>query len=238
VPDGFDVIFLVSFCFALLGLAVLLLFVEPSQSQEREALHQQRSAGRALELFRIADFRAVIIVGSLLSAMTISDAFIYLTFHQRSGLATAVFPLLYVGTALVYLVLAVPIGRLADSVGRRRIFVAGHALLLALYGLLLLPHLGIVELVGCLVLLGAYYAMTDGVLMAVTSSVVPPALIATGLALVTTGTAAARFAGSVLYGAMWNWQGAPHALFLFLTGLSVTVCVGAILFGAPKGKDR
>jgi MFS family permease len=39
------------------------------------------------------------------------------------------FPLLFVGTAFVYLLLAVPAGRLADGTGRRTLFLAGHVLL-------------------------------------------------------------------------------------------------------------
>jgi MFS family permease len=41
-------------------------------------------------------------------------------------------PLFYVGTALIYLLLAVPMGRLADRVGRGRVFLGGQLFLMAL----------------------------------------------------------------------------------------------------------
>lgn len=226
-PGGFDLVFLVSFCFALLGLAVLFLFVEPSRTNTCKDVRRRQPTGSALHLFGIREFRAAMIVAGLLSAMTISDAFIYLTVHESSGMSTAMFPLLFVGTALAYLVLAAPVGRLADHVGRRRVFVAGHVLLLVVYGLLLVPSPGIAALAACVFLLGAYYATTDGVLMALTSSALPPAQVGTGLALVTTGTAAARFGGSVLYGAVWQWYGVQYAVLLFLAGLSVCLYLGS-----------
>ena len=43
------------------------------------------------------------------------------------------FPLLYVGTNVAYLVLAVPLGRLADRVGRAKVLVGGHVVLIAAY---------------------------------------------------------------------------------------------------------
>ena len=53
------------------------------------------------------------------------------TWRSRSAWTSSrrVFPLLFVGTALVYMLLAVPAGRLADRVGRGRVFVGGYALL-------------------------------------------------------------------------------------------------------------
>ena len=40
------------------------------------------------------------------------------------------------------MLLAVPVGQLADRIGRGRVFVGGYALLLVVYAALLLPPLG------------------------------------------------------------------------------------------------
>ena len=61
-------------------------------------------------------------------------------------------------TSLIYFVLAVPLGRLADRVGRARVFVAGYLALVLVYGMLLLPTVGVFELGVALALFGAYYA--------------------------------------------------------------------------------
>ena len=60
-----------------------------------------------------------------------------------AGPPAQLFPLLPLGTAAVFLLLAVPLGALADRVGRRRLFLAGHGVLLLGYGLLLAPWHGV-----------------------------------------------------------------------------------------------
>jgi MFS family permease len=46
-------------------------------------------------------------------------------------MSPSLFPLLYVATALTYLLLAIPAGRLGDRIGRGRVFLLGHGLLAA-----------------------------------------------------------------------------------------------------------
>jgi hypothetical protein len=70
-----------------------------------------------------------------------------------------------------------------------------------------------------LLLFGAYYAATDGVLMAIASSYLAEDVRASGLALLTTVTSLARFFGSVLFGALWTWKGADAATATLLLGL-------------------
>ena len=63
---------------------------------------------------------------AVLGVLTVGDGFLYLAVQQRDDLAAGLFPLLYVGANVGYLVLAVPMGRLADRVGRARVFVGGQ----------------------------------------------------------------------------------------------------------------
>jgi MFS family permease len=106
------------------------------------------------------------------------------------------FPLLFVGTAVVYLLLALPAGRLADRWGRRRVFLAGHGLVLCIYLILLSSTLPAPAIAACVGLLGAYYAATDGVLSALASSVLREEQLTTGLAVVSTTTAVSRLLAS------------------------------------------
>ena len=54
-----------------------------------------------------------------LGLMTASDGFVYLALQRRMDFELRLFPLLFVGTAAVYMVLAAPIGRLADRFAAR-----------------------------------------------------------------------------------------------------------------------
>ena len=235
VPGAYDVVFVVSFCVAVVGLGVLLFFVSnaAAPAETAGAVVSARAAGL---LLRRPSFRGVVVAGGLLSVATVSDSFVYLTFQRRALMDPQYFPLLFVGTASIYLLLAVPAGRLADRAGRRLLFLAGHVLLGGVYVLLLHSELGAVELIACLVLLGAYYASTDGVLMAIASSRLPAGLLTSGLAVLTTVTALGRLLASTAYGALWTWWGAEATLIAFLLGLlAATAGAGFALGRSSQG---
>jgi MFS family permease len=226
-PLAFESLFLVSFCVAMVGLGVLVLFVQnPPLAQDVPAPSPPslRDAGRLLEL---PGFRVLLVIGSTLGLATLSDAFLYLALEQRADFSPSAFPLLFVGTAAVYMLLAIPAGRLADRVGRGRVFVAGYGLLALVYGVLLLSPAAWPMLPAILVLLGAYYAATDGVLMAMGSSLCPPELRGTGLAMLGTATSIARLLASVLFGALWVIVGMETAIAAFAGVLALTLAFAA-----------
>jgi MFS family permease len=164
-------------------------------------------AGRSL--------RRPLIAAGLLGLLTVGDGFLYLALQERDDFAAVYFPLLYVGTNLAYLALAVPMGRLADRVGRARVLVAGHGALLAAYLLGALPTGGLGLTLVVLMLLGVFYAATDGVLPALISRLVPDEARGSGIAAAQTVVALARFASSVAFGLLWSLQGPAWSLLLF-----------------------
>lgn len=251
-PGTYDAIFVVSFCFALVGLGLLVLFVEPRSADPAataQACQARHHAGHgsircascrlappvlpgaslraAVGLLRLPRFAALVAAGSALGLATLSDGFIFLNLQRRLDLSVGFFPLLYVITAFIYMLLAVPAGRLADRVGRGRMFVAGNALLLVVYVLLLTPGLPVAGLYGSVLLLGAYYAATDGVLVALGSAILPARLRASGLALLSTAVGLARLCASLLFGVLWTWIGAQGALVGFAIGLVAATLVAA-----------
>jgi MFS family permease len=268
VPGAFDAIFALSFCIALIGLAVLTLFVENRPPDEPAATAScprqeqlgsmtampsgsSRSAWRCpgcqcrppglpvgsreavslravVRLLHLVPFRTLLLIGAALSLATISEGFLYLSIQRRMGFNVGLFPLLYVVTALIFMVLAMPVGRLADRVGRGRVFIAGYALLWMVYVLLLLPSAGWLDVCIVLPLFGTYYAATDGVLMAQASAILPTWLRSSGLALLSTATGLARLLASVLFGLLWTWWGVNVAIILFLGALAVIIALALV----------
>ena len=132
------------------------------------------------------------------------------------------------------MVLAVPMGKLADRFGRGRVFLGGYALLIAVYATLLSPMTGWVVLFLALGLLGCYYAATDGVLMALGSSVVPDEVRGSGLALVGTVTNIARLLASVAFGALWTLWGLHNAIACFAAALVAATALAAVLLARTR----
>jgi MFS family permease len=224
-PGEFDAIFVVSFCVALVGLAILGLFVENRAERDPDAEHVSLAA--AARLFGTRRFATLVAVGGALAVVTVSDGFLFIALQRHLDFEARYLPLLFVGTAFAYMLLAIPVGRLADRVGRGRVFVLGYAPLLAAYGLLLLPAGGSPEIVLFLALLGVYYAATDGVLMALASASLPPALRGSGLALLVTATSIGRLLASILFGTIWTWKDVETAIAVYGIGLVVAMALAA-----------
>ena len=235
-PGAYDVVFIVSFCFAIVGVAVIALLVEKPETAAPAADTPSVSSKIVGQLLARPDFRVLVLISTALALTTLSDSFIFLTLQRRFDFSLSLFPLLYVGTALVYMVLAIPMGRLADRMGRRHIFLAGYGLLALLYALLLLPGLPQALSLGLLLLLGIYYAATDGVLSALASAILPEQWRTTGLAIMTTGTGLARLLASLGYGALWSYFGPNSALTIFLVGLSITVLIAWVFLNRVERK--
>lgn len=224
--DGYAAVFTVSCCFAVLGVVVLALFVRESPAP---ALAPPVGPPAARTLLRIPGLRRLCLTAAVLGLFTVGDAFLYLLLQRRLDLPVAWFPLLPVGTAAVFLLAALPVGRLADRVGRHRVFLGGHLLLLGACLLLLAPlPPGPALALGVLGLLGLFYAATDGVLMAAAAPLLPPGLRTTGLAVLQTAQALARFAGSLLFGAAWTLWGPGPALAAAAAGLLLALTTTAL----------
>ena len=300
LPNAFDVVFVASFSIAVVGLGVLMLFVnnaEPStasapmavappaapartaptavapaaapphhgasaaarsgargprrRADRRErphALAGGRPAGPpapsgrgatgalATRILHVPGLLRLTAAAAMLGAATVSDGFLYLLLQREAGFSPGLFPLLYVGTSGCYLALAVPAGRLADRIGRQRAFLAGYGLLAAAYAATMQPGIGLPGMAACLLLLGAHYALTDGVLMAFASGRLSPERRGSGLALITTAASLARLLASVAFGTLWTRYGAGTAVPVFLIALVAAMAVAAFLLRNTEAK--
>jgi MFS family permease len=230
LSGAFDAVFVVSFCVALVGVAVLVFLVEGRRSERVTA----RGPGirSVVALLRQPRLRLLVAAGSALALTTVADAFVYLALQHRVAFRPTFLPVLYVGTSLAYLALAIPAGRLADRVGRGRVLVGGYVALAAVYVALLSPAGGLVLVLGSLLLFGVHYACTDGVMSALASAVVPAEHRGAGLALVGTGIALSQLVSSVLFGGLWTFVGLRAAVLVFLAGL--VVAVGLLVVGLAR----
>jgi MFS family permease len=105
-PQGYNSIFVLSFCFALIGLAILVLFV-PKRIERAEPLPIEPVAPITMrsiaQLLAVPRFGALLVAGGVLALVTMSDGFVYLGLQRNLGFAGRNLPLLYVSTSLVYM---------------------------------------------------------------------------------------------------------------------------------------
>jgi MFS family permease len=241
VLADFHAIFVISFAAAVIGLAVLLLVVPDlrprrmarstgARAAAEQPMAEQRPARPTLSLLADRRFALLVVATTVLGVLTVGDGFVYLALQKRDDLAINYFPLLYVGTNLAYFVLAVPFGQLADRLGRTRMFLTGHLALPLTYLLAGGALSGPVVVLACLLLLGSYYAATDGMLAALAGRIVPAPARASGIATAQTVQAAARFVSSLAFGLSWTLYGPRTALYLVAGVLVVALAAGWLLW--------
>jgi MFS family permease len=223
VPTGYQLVFVVSLACALLGVCLLGLLV-PGRRPRRESV----ALGEVPVPFRWRGLnqprmRRIVLAAGVFALLTVGDGFIYLVLQARSPFAALWFPLLYVGTNVAFFVFAVPLGRLADRFGRARVFVLGHTALLAAYACAALPVGGAIVTVACLVLLGVFYAATDGVLAALAAQFAPQDSTASGIAAAQTVVAVGRLLGATGFGVLWFAAGREAAVLIVAAALAAAI---------------
>ncbi len=230
VPSGYNSIFVTSFAIGLIGLAVLVLFVPDARTVKRSLAEKPRILKAAFA----SSLRKPLIAFALLGLLTVSDGFIYLSLQQRDDFAAAWFPLLFVGTNVAYLAFAVPFGRLADRIGKAPVLVGAHVALIASYLMSGGPWQGLASTVATLLLLGIFYAGTDGVLAALVSRIAGPQGRGSALAAAQTVVVISRFAASLSFGALWTATGRAPALLWMSLALAAALPLAAWLL---RGSD-
>jgi MFS family permease len=230
-PARFDAVFVVSTLFAVLGLAVLVLAVQgrPKRAPRVDDGTPPPSLRAALGLVRDRRVVVLLLAAAALSLTSVSDAMLYVGLQRKIDFEPAVFPLLYVITAVAFMGLAIPVGQLADRVGRVPVLLCGYALLFVVYGALLMSSLGYGLLVLCLLGLGGYFAATEGVFAALAGAILPEELQASGLGMLTTVISIGNLVSSVAFGALWFALGLRGAVLVFAAALALAIAAAVPL---------
>lgn len=235
VQNDFSAIWVVSFVIASLGVAALVLFVPARRASLARPIAAAPRATAGPSVLLDPRFVALTACATLLAALTVSDAFIYLLLQEKSGAASGFVPLFYVATATAYMAFSVPVGRLADRIGRRTVLCAGYLVLVTIYAVLAsATNIALPLQLACLALLGLYYAGTEGILVALASAIVPTARRTTGIAVLVSAIGLGKLVSSIAFG--WSWQtfGSTATLVAFVSGLLIAVAIAATWLGARR----
>ncbi|MBO0843249.1 MAG: MFS transporter [Nocardioides sp.] len=243
IPGGYHTVLVASLGFSMLGVAALGLFVpvrtggRARRDRGRSGLDKLDHRGRRWREVATPGLVRTTAVAGVLGLLTVGDGFIYLALLDRGGFAAHWFPVMYVGTNIAYLSLAVPLGRLADRIGRIRVLLLGHVPLAAAYVCAVYGH-GAVGVIVALALLGVFYAATDGVLAAVSGRLVPERARSTSIATAQTAVAIARLIASTAFGLLWYAVGPAHAMAGVAVALAVAVPAGFAVLRNTEAPSR
>ena len=134
VPDGYRAVFVLSLAVAILGVAVLVLVVPnrklgakpvPAAQLQADPVEAPVRNIRALKIRPMLRMLSrgrmgrMLCAAGLLGLLTVGDGFVYLALMSHGTMDYFWFPLLFVGSNLVFLLLAIPLGKLADHVPGR-----------------------------------------------------------------------------------------------------------------------
>jgi MFS family permease len=131
-----------------------------------------------------------------------SDSFLILR-SKEVGLGFQQVILVYALFNVVYAIAATPLGRLSDRIGRKPVIIAGwlaYALVYAGFGSVDSPLAPWI----LLSIYGLYQALTEGIMKALVSDIVPEQLRAGAIGLVATVGGLGQLAGSITAGALWH----------------------------------
>ncbi len=149
----------------------------------------------------------------------------------EAGFSSASVPLVYFIYSFVFVLTAIPLGKLADRIGDRSVIAGGFLIAaLAYFGLSASKEMSSVILF--FILLGVYAAATDGVQRSLAAKRVAPAILATGQGFLNMAIGFSSLAAGLAGGLLWTNVGSSAAL----TYAGAVSLVGAALFLFMTGK--
>lgn len=178
-----------------------------------------------------SQLRLYLLVTLLFTLGNSSNTFLLLR-AKNAGFDDVSVILLYFITNGTASLLAIPMGRLSDVIGRKTLLVTGYLVFAIVYLVFALaPGRGWLALT--FALYGAYTAMITGVERAYIAEIAPPALKGTLLGLHATIIGIALLPASVIAGFLWTLAG-PAVAFGFGAGLALTASLILLLLMKNK----
>ena len=223
--DSFDYkrMFALSIIPAVLGLGMFFFIKEkkePRPAENREPFWKNISKVDS-------QLRLYLLVVFLFTLGNSSNAFIILK-ANAVGFNTVSVILLYFIYNITASVLAMPLGKMSDLIGRKKLLVPGYlAFSLCYLGFAFVSNQWMMVVV--FIMYGAHTAMIAGVERAFVAEISPPELKGTMLGLQSTVAGIALLPASIIAGVLWNTFGSAVP-FVFGAGLSLTAAIILIIF--------
>jgi len=146
--------------------------------------------------------------------------------------ATAI-PLMYFIYSLSFVLFAIPAGKLSDRIGEKKVLILGFLAAIIAYSVLAKFSTAASVVIG-FIIFGLHSAMTDGVMRALVSKLVPADKLATGQGFLNAAVGVSSLLAGIIGGTIWTYV-SPTAAFVY--GI-ILMIVGLLTFIRLNGYHR
>jgi MFS family permease len=214
VHFAYKILFAISIIPALLG---LFMFVFIKEKKKDRTIIKRVPFWQDMKKLD-SQLKMYLVVVCLFTLGNSSNAFLLLRAKSVGFMDTDVL-LLYFIFNITASIFSIPLGRLSDKIGRKKLLVSGYLVFSAVYlGFAIASSQAVI--IAAFLLYGLYTAMIVGVERAYIAEISPAELKGTMLGMHSTIVGIALLPASVIAGLLWNGIGAP-APFLFGSGMAL-----------------
>jgi len=222
-PASFRFIFAIAIVPSVLGLVMFFFIKEKKEARDEKVKEPFWQGIKKID----GQLKLYLLVVFLFTLGNSSNVFILLR-AQSIGFTASSVILLYFLYSMVAAMLSMPMGKLSDRIGRKRLLVPGYLVFAACYlGFAFVAQQWM--LIAVFVAYGVYTAMISGVERAYVSEIAPAELKGTMLGLHATVVGVALLPASVIAGVLWDAFGAAMP-FLFGAGMAALAAVVLVVF--------
>lgn len=169
-----------------------------------------------------ANFKLFLILNSIFTLGAFSYSFL-LIFANQSGFKITYLPIFYLIITLTAAIFSLPMGRLSDKIGRKKLMYAAF-ILWAVICVSFIFSTNAIVVVGVFVLYGLHKAALDTVQKTYTSELCPECFRATGLGVFQMAIGICALPASLMAGLLWEKINMQAPFYLSLA-LSLTACL-------------
>lgn len=174
-PGDFRIIFIFAGIPSVLGILVLIFGIKEAKKNKESLFKQFHFSDFPKKYYLFLGIIFIFTLGNSTDALLLVKA-------NEVGVKVAFIPLVYLVTSVVSVFLSIPIGSLADKIGKEKILITGYLIYAAVY-----YGFGVTTSIGAIVALfalyGLYTATTDGIQKAFIADNIDPNKQGTGMGI-------------------------------------------------------
>ncbi len=233
LKDGYQTLFLVAFFLGLLALGSFVFVKDPIRRHSASKGARPQTVRLNWIIFK-ENKKFIFVVGALfvLGLGALPIGLVLLKAKELGSIGNV--PLMYFFYSLTFVMVAVPLGKLADKIGEKIIIASGFLLAAVAYiGLALTSRFSFLILF--FIVLGIYSAATDGMQRMLAAKSLRGELVATGQGFLSMALGFSSLGAGIIGGLLWTIINSKAALF-YAAFVSV---IGLILFIIiARNKDK